>query len=99
MIHLTDQLPKHCLTLKMNRSKIYFHLNRCALYMYNIITCIISVYMYVVVQFYFLLFWGMIMYMDDNEFETKKTKKFKRRIKLNHNIDNMLHVPFKLYSG
>ena len=32
MIRLTDPLPKHCLTLKMNRSKIYFHLNRCALY-------------------------------------------------------------------
>ena len=40
--------------------------------------------MYVVVQFYFLLFWGMIMYMYDNEFETKKKTKFKPRIKLNY---------------
>ena len=47
--------------------------------------------MYVVVQFYFLLFWGMIiMYMYDSEFETKKKRKFKPRIKLNHNIYNML---------
>ena len=46
--------------------------------------------MYVVVQLYFLLFWGMIMYMYDNEFETKKKTKFKPRIKLNHNIYNML---------
>ena len=46
--------------------------------------------MYVVVQFYFLLFWGMIMYMYDNEFETKKKRKFKPRKKLNLNIYNML---------
>ena len=34
-------------------------------------------------KFYFLLFLGMVIY--DNEFETKEMK-FKKRIKLNHNI-------------
>ena len=43
---------------------------------------------YVVVQFYrwlkfyFPLFWGMVMYMYDNEFKTKKIKS-KPRMKLN----------------
>lgn len=40
--------------------------------------------MYVVVPFYFLLFRGMIMYMYDNEFETKKKTKVKPRMKLNY---------------
>ena len=91
MIRLTDQSPKRCLTLKMNRSKIYFHLNRCALFMYNYLyyqcihVCCGSV------LFPFVL--GNdnnIMYMYDSEFETKKKRKFKPRIKLNHNIYNML---------
>ena len=44
-------------------------------------------------KFYFLLFWGVINY--DNEFETKE-KKFKLRIKLNHNIYNLLTISYSL---
>ena len=50
---------------------------------------------YVVVQvyswfkFYFLLFLGMVMY--DIEFVTEKKRKFKPRIKLNHNIYTNWH--------
>ena len=35
-------------------------------------------------KFYFILFLGMVMYMYDNAFETKKIK-FKPRMELNHN--------------
>ena len=39
-------------------------------------------------KFYFLLFWGMVVY-DNNMVMSLKQKKinFKPRIKLNHNID------------
>lgn len=77
MIRLTDQSPKHCLTLKMNRSKIYFHLNRCALYMYSYLY-----YQCIHVCCGSILF--PFVLGNDNEFETKKKKKFKPRIKLNY---------------
>ena len=35
-------------------------------------------------KFYFLLFWGMVMY--GNNFSKQKKIKFKPRVKLNHNI-------------
>ena len=50
---------------------------------------------YVVVQFYpwfkfyFLLFWGMVIYMMIMSLKQKKLK-FKPRIKLNHNVSKLL---------
>ena len=47
-------------------------------------------------NFYFPLFWGMVMY--DNEFKQRKMK-FKPRKKLNHNVYTLLLQPASTFAS
>ena len=54
------------------------------LVIYGVGVCCGSIILHPWLKFYFILFLGMVMYMYDNAFETKKIK-FKPRMELNHN--------------